>query len=102
MFVKATSGGRQLTYLQLVESYREGGRVRQRVIAKLGREDELDRDSPRRHAAADFGLPLAFGPRSPPAPLGAGRARAQPSAHTEKTPVRGVAQWRFRRRPPCR
>jgi multidrug efflux pump subunit AcrA (membrane-fusion protein) len=45
MFVKATrvtSGGRQLTYLQLVESYREGGRVRQRVIAKLGREDELD------------------------------------------------------------
>jgi hypothetical protein len=45
MFVKATrvtSGGRQLTYLQLVESYRDGGRVRQRVIAKLGREDELD------------------------------------------------------------
>jgi hypothetical protein len=39
MFVKATrvtSGGRQLTYLQLVESYRDGGRVRQRVIAKLG------------------------------------------------------------------
>jgi len=48
MFVKATrvtSGGRQLTYLQLVESYRDGGRVRQRVIAKLGREDELDRDA---------------------------------------------------------
>jgi len=45
MFVKptrVTSGGRQLTYLQLVESYRDGGRVRQRVIAKLGREDELD------------------------------------------------------------
>jgi hypothetical protein len=45
MFVKATrvtSGGRQLTYLQLVESYRDGGRVRQRVIKKLGREDELD------------------------------------------------------------
>jgi hypothetical protein len=48
VFVKATrvtSGGRQLTYLQLVESYREDGRVRQRVIAKLGREDELDRDA---------------------------------------------------------
>jgi hypothetical protein len=48
MFVKATrvsSGGRQLTYLQLVESYRDGGRVRQRVIAKLGREDEIDRDA---------------------------------------------------------
>jgi hypothetical protein len=46
--VKATrvsSGGRQLTYLQLVESYRDGGRVRQRVIAKLGREDELDRNA---------------------------------------------------------
>lgn len=46
MFVKSTrvtSGGRQLTYLQLVESYRDGDRVRQRVIAKLGREDELDR-----------------------------------------------------------
>jgi len=42
---RVTSGGRQLTYLQLVESYREGGRVRQRVIAKLGREDELDRDA---------------------------------------------------------
>jgi len=45
MFVKPTrvrSGGRVLTYLQLVESYRDGGRVRQRVIKKLGREDELD------------------------------------------------------------
>jgi len=45
MFVKRTSvrsGGRQLTYLQLVESYRDGGRVRQRVVAKLGREDQLD------------------------------------------------------------
>jgi hypothetical protein len=31
--------------LQLVESYREGGRVRQRVIAQLGREDEFDRAS---------------------------------------------------------
>jgi transposase len=45
MFVKETrvrSGGRVLTYLQLVESYRDGGRVRQRVIKKLGREDQLD------------------------------------------------------------
>ena len=45
MFVKRTSvrsGGRQLTYLQLVESYRDGERVRQRVVAKLGREDQLD------------------------------------------------------------
>ena len=45
MFVKRTSvrsGGRQLTYLQLVESYRDGERIRQRVVAKLGREDQLD------------------------------------------------------------
>jgi len=44
MFVKATrvkSGGRQLTYLQLVEPYRDGDRVRQRVIKRLGREDEV-------------------------------------------------------------
>ena len=27
---------------QLVESYRDGERVRQRVVAKLGREDQLD------------------------------------------------------------
>lgn len=45
MFVKRTSvrsGGRQLTYLQLIESYRDGDKVRQRVVAKLGREDQLD------------------------------------------------------------
>jgi len=45
MFVKRTSvwsGGRRLTYLQLVESYRDGERVRQRVVARLGREDQLD------------------------------------------------------------
>jgi len=48
VFVKVTrvtSGGRQLTYLQLVESYRDGDRVRQRVIAKLGRKDELNREA---------------------------------------------------------
>ena len=45
MFVKRTTvrrGGREYVYLQLVEGYRdERGRVRQRVVAKLGREDEL-------------------------------------------------------------
>ncbi|MGA9750672.1 MAG: transposase, partial [Acidobacteriota bacterium] len=35
---KAGKGG---TYLQLVESYREGGRVRQRVLLTLGRLDEM-------------------------------------------------------------
>ena len=40
MFVRAKKDqGR--TYLQIVESYREGGKVRQRVIATLGRMEEL-------------------------------------------------------------
>lgn len=38
-FRKKTSGGR--TYLQIVESRREGEQVRQQVIATLGRIDEL-------------------------------------------------------------
>lgn len=46
MFVKRTKvkrgDGGEYVYLQLVEGYRdEGGRVRHRVVAKLGREDEL-------------------------------------------------------------
>jgi hypothetical protein len=38
-FRKKTSGGR--AYLQVVESRREGGSVRQQVIATLGRLDDL-------------------------------------------------------------
>src|SRR6266571_3264750 len=34
-------GGRSYEYLELVEGRREGGRVRQRVVANLGRLDEL-------------------------------------------------------------
>ncbi len=34
-------GGRSYEYLELVEGRREGGRVRQHVVAKLGRLDEL-------------------------------------------------------------
>lgn len=45
MFLKRTKvkrGDHEYVYLQLVEGYRdEGGRVRHRVVAKLGREDEL-------------------------------------------------------------
>src|SRR5579872_1574255 len=41
MFTRITrSGGR--TYLQSVESFREGGTVRQRIIANLGRLDQLE------------------------------------------------------------
>jgi hypothetical protein len=38
-FRRKNSGGR--TYLKIVESRREGDRVRQQVIATLGRVDEL-------------------------------------------------------------
>src|SRR5680860_1173722 len=45
MFVKETTvrrGSRSYTYLQMVEGYRdEAGRVRHRVVAKLGRKDAL-------------------------------------------------------------
>ena len=34
-------GGRSYEYLELVEGRREGGRVRQHVVANLGRLDEL-------------------------------------------------------------
>src|SRR3970282_20944 len=33
--------GSQRKYLRVIESYREGGRVRQKIIANLGRLDEL-------------------------------------------------------------
>jgi len=40
MFVRAKQVG-NYTYLQLVENYRDGGKVRQRVVATLGRLDRL-------------------------------------------------------------
>jgi transposase len=39
--VQVRRGDKSYVYLKLVESYRDGGRVRQRVVANLGREDEL-------------------------------------------------------------
>ena len=43
MYVRINkSGGYQ--YAQLVESFREGGKVRKRVIANLGRVDEINRN----------------------------------------------------------
>ena len=46
-------GGRRDTYYQLVESYREGGKVRQRVLAHLGSDPTLDEaiDHAERYAA---------------------------------------------------
>jgi transposase len=39
--VRVRRGDKSYVYVKLVESYREAGRVRQRVVANLGREDEL-------------------------------------------------------------
>jgi Domain of unknown function (DUF4277)/Transposase DDE domain len=39
--VQVRRGEKTYVYVKLVESYRDGGRVRQRVVANLGREDEL-------------------------------------------------------------
>ena len=37
-----TQNGRTYQYLQILESYREGGKSRQRVVANLGRYDPDD------------------------------------------------------------
>ena len=43
MYVRITkAGGHQ--YAQLVESFREGGKVHKRAIANLGRVDEIERN----------------------------------------------------------
>lgn len=44
MFVRVKNvqaNGRRYRYLQIVENFREGGRVRQRILGSLGRLDEL-------------------------------------------------------------
>lgn len=64
MFLKETTvkrGERRYTYVQLVEGYRdEGGRVRQRVVANLGRKERL-KDSGQAEALA-----AAFARLDPP------------------------------------
>ncbi|MGH2848700.1 MAG: IS1634 family transposase, partial [Thermoleophilaceae bacterium] len=58
MFIKRTKvkrEGREYVYLQMVEGHRdEHGRVRQRVVAKLGREDELKASGQLDALAASF------------------------------------------------
>lgn len=47
MFIKRTRGGspkKPIYYLQLVHSYRKEGKVKHKVIATLGREDELTKN----------------------------------------------------------
>jgi Domain of unknown function (DUF4277)/Transposase DDE domain len=58
MFLKETTvrrGERSYTYVQLVEGYRdESGRVRQRVVANLGRKERLKRSGQAEQLAAAF------------------------------------------------
>jgi transposase len=57
MYVKRVTvkrGESSYVYLRLVEAYREGGRVRHRVIANLGREDVLKASGQLDQLAASF------------------------------------------------
>jgi transposase len=47
-------GGNSYVYLRLVEAYRQDGKVRHRVIANLGREDELKASGQLDQLAASF------------------------------------------------
>ena len=57
MYVKRATvkrGETSYVYLRLVEAYREDGKVRHRVIANLGREDELKASGQLDQLAASF------------------------------------------------
>jgi len=44
MFIKRNRGGSEnkpIYYIQIAENYRQNGKIRQRILANLGREDEL-------------------------------------------------------------
>jgi len=74
MYVKRTTvnrGETRYVYLRLVEAYREGGRVRHRVIANLGREDELKASGQLEQLAAGFARldPPPWGTRREVGPL---------------------------------
>jgi hypothetical protein len=43
IFIKRTHS-KNFTYLSIAETYRDGGKVKHRIIAPLGREDELKKD----------------------------------------------------------
>lgn len=52
--VQVRRGDKTYVYVKLVESYRDNGRVRQRVVANLGREDELKASGQLDQLAASF------------------------------------------------
>jgi transposase len=58
--VTTRKGDKTYTYLKLVHGYRQGGRVRTRLVANLGAEEELKASGQLEHLAA------AFARRDPP------------------------------------
>ena len=90
MFVKETKvkrSGREYSYLQLVEGYRdENGKVRHRVVANLGRKDALKDSGQLEALAGSFARldPPMAGTRRQCRPVVAGRAfpaRARGEGH---------------------
>ena len=90
MFVKETKvkrSGREYSYLQLVEGYRdENGKVRHRVVANLGRKDALKDSGQLEALAGSFARldpPMAGTRRSrrPVVARGALPARARGEGH---------------------
>jgi transposase len=74
MYVKRTTvtrGGTSYVYLRLVEAYRDGGKVRHRVLANLGREDELKASGQLEQLAGSFARldPPPWGTRREVGPL---------------------------------
>ena len=74
MYVKRTTvkrGDSSYVYLRLVEAYRDGGKVRHRVIANLGREDALKASGQLEQLAAGFARldPPPWGTRREVGPL---------------------------------
>ena len=69
---KVHKGGRSYVYLRLVEAYRdEAGQVRHRLVATLGREDQLKASGQLEQLAASFARldPPAAGTRRGAGPL---------------------------------
>jgi hypothetical protein len=56
MFFRTKKSGPR-TYLQIVENHRSGGKIQQRVIATLGRLEELQAGSSMRSCARAPALP---------------------------------------------
>src|SRR5260370_1339417 len=99
-----SSRGTVNEYVRVVEAYREGGKVKQRVVADLGRKDLLAERLPtlRRlltgeaHDPADpqFGESPTWCSTTSPVPTSRARARtSSPSTATAATASRRMCRW---------